>query len=98
MPQNNNSKTQGKSPNTHSRQQRTSQPNASLSPMRQFTTNLDQEVAAQPNIGHGLVTASPMIARTLSKNSQSATRLGLKSAHKRQTTGDKGTVSGYIPT
>lgn len=70
-------KTTNKSPCVRNNQQ------TSLSPMRQFNSNLDQTEGVQSSIGNGLITASPMMNRN-SANNTSSTRIGIRSSTKRQ--------------
>lgn len=73
---------------------------SSMSPMRRFTSNLDQGEVIQSNMGNGLITASPLMARQIS-NQASATRIGVRSSHKRQELAKQaalGSNSGYLAT
>ena len=79
-----NPKTLNKSPcNSINQQQATRNANqSSMSPMRQFPTNLDQQNGVQSTMGNGLITASPLMARQ--PHQTSATRIGVRSSHKRK--------------
>ena len=69
-----------------------------MSPMRQFITNLDGQDVVQSTMGNGLITASPMMTR--SNQNTSATRIGVRSSHKRHDLNKQcmGFNSGYLPT
>lgn len=87
-------KTSAKSP-------RVMRPNqqSSMSPMRQFSSNLDQAEVVQGNIGNGLITASPLMTKNLLSHQASATRIGVRTTQKRQEATKQaalGSNSGYL--
>lgn len=89
-------KTSAKSP-------RVMRPNqqSSMSPMRQFNSNLDQAEVVQSSIGNGLITASPLVAKNLLSQQASATRIGVRTTQKRPDTSKPtalGSNSGYLAT
>lgn len=65
-----NPKTQNKSPINRNIQ-------SSMSPIRQFSNNIDNAAGVSNAIGNGLLTASPLVAR---QPSASDTRNGLRSS------------------
>ena len=54
-----------------------------MSPMRQFNADLDQNDVVQSNIGNGIVAASPLLTKNALLTQASATRIGVRSGHKR---------------